>query len=335
MGKLFCDCVQDYFRSYLVMQRGYGSNTLDSYRDTFKLLISYMSVSRINVDSAAMADIVKPVVGGFLNWLEASRGNSISTRNVRLAHIKSFANYVITLSPDDAGTCASIMSLATKKQISLPPDALSQEEVAFLLADPGTVTPNGLRDSALLALLYDSACRAQELVTLDVCDVVTARPCSVRVIGKGRKGRRVPLLKETGRLIAAYIDRFGLPSDSPLFLNRSGARLTRAGVSNVVERHWQNVVGSRSNIAMHEKVKPHLLRHSKASHLIEENVNIYYVRDFLGHSSVTTTQVYLKSNTEVIRKAIEAASPQLISSKSTYFTKSKKAELLEFLDTLT
>ena len=102
--------------------------------------------------------------------------------------------------------------------------------VACLLAIPGTDSLAGLRDSAVLSLLYDSACRAQELADLDACDVVTKKPCWVRAMGKGGKGRRIPLLKETGHLVGSYIDAFKIASDSPLFINRSGARMTRAGM---------------------------------------------------------------------------------------------------------
>lgn len=329
---LFCDCVQDYFRTYLVQQRGYGPNTLASYRDTFRLLISYLMAEGKSVDGLDMADVTPGVVTGFLCWLESERGNASSTRNVRLAHLKSFASYTMTVSPEDAGTCSSITSVASKRQPWNPPDALSKDEVECLLAAPGTGTRNGLRDSALLTLLYDSACRAQEIVDLDVRDVVVRGVCSVFVTGKGDRSRRVPLLAGTGELVGAYVHAFSLPPDSPLFLNRSGNRLTRAGVSNVVERHWRKVIESSPGIAMHAHVKPHMLRHSKATHLIEAKVNIFYVRDFLGHASVATTQAYLKSNLGHLREVVESAAAATAGSNMEYYTPSKRAELLEFLD---
>lgn len=331
---LFCDCVQDYFRTYLRQQRGYGANTIGSYRDTFRLLVAYFAEAGLRVEAIEMADVDSRLVTGFLCWLESSRGNAASTRNVRLAHVKSFASYIVTVSPEDAGACASIASIPSKRQRSAPPDSLSREEVACLLAMPGTDTGPGLRDSALLALLYDSACRAQEIADMDVSSVTVRGACYARIDGKGNKGRTVPLLRETGELLSAYIDAFGLPPGSPLFVNRSGRRLTRSGVSDVVERHWRRVVETRPDIARHEYARPHLLRHSKATHLVEAGVNVYHVRDFLGHESVSTTMVYLKHNLERTREVVEAASDGLAKPGASFYTQDKKAELLAFLETL-
>ncbi|MBR3314750.1 MAG: tyrosine-type recombinase/integrase [Atopobiaceae bacterium] len=331
---LLFDCVQRFFRGYLVRQRGYGTNTVASYRDTFRLLVSFLGEGGARLESLEMADLGKSSVTDFLCWLEGTRGNSVSTRNVRLAHLRSFAAYAMSISPEDAGACVEVLSLRPKREVSAPPDALSVGEVRLLLASPGTDTPMGLRDTALLTLLYDSACRAQELADMDVCDLALRPPCTARVLGKGRKARDIPLLDETGELLAAYVEAFSLGSGSPLFLNRSGMRLTRAGVSNVVERHWARVVKSHPEEVSHAKAKPHLLRHSKATHLVDENVNIYHVRDFLGHASVTTTQVYLKSNPRRMREAIETAAESTVMPGADYYSPDKKAELLAFLDML-
>lgn len=333
---LLCDCVQDYFRTYLIQQRGYGPNTLASYRDTFKLLVSFVGAEGMDLAHLEVSDTGAEFATRFLSWLESTRGSAASTRNVRLAHLKSFASYASSVSPDDLGACAGIMSVPPKRCAAAAPDSLSREEVALLLAHPGTSTRRGLRDSAMLALLYDSACRAQELVDLDVRDVATAAPCHVSVVGKGRKARRIPLLRETGDLVGSYIrdHPLGGRPDVPLFVNRSGRRLTRAGVSDVVERHWEKVAEAHPDVVEHGRCRPHLLRHSKATHLVEEDVNIYYVRDFLGHSSVTTTQVYLKSNVERVRKAVQEAASGIIGSGLDYYTEEKREGLLSFLETL-
>ena len=331
---LFCDCVQDYFRTYLMLQRGYGANTIGSYRDTFRLLMAYAAEVGIRVETLEMADADKAFVTAFLCWLESARGNAASTRNVRLAHVKSFASYVATVSPEDVGTCAAIASIPAKRCRSSPPDSLSRAEVGLLLAGPGTETRTGLRDSALLALLYDSACRAQELADMDVRDVVVRGSCYARIEGKGRKTRSVPLLRETGELLASYVNAFCLQPDSPLFTNRSGKRLTRSGVSNVVERNWARAAEMRPDIALHARVKPHLLRHSKATHLIEAGVNVYHVRDFLGHESVSTTMVYLKHSLERTREIVEDAADGLAKPGASFYTQDKREELLAFLETL-
>lgn len=317
-----------------MQQRGYGANTLGSYRDTFRLLMAFLSEAGLEIETLEMADVGRGLVVDFLCWLESSRGNAPSTRNVRLAHVKSFAAFIATVSPEDAGACAAIASIPAKRQSSGSPDALSKEEVNCLLAMPGTATLQGLRDSALLALLYDSACRAQELASMDVRDVTTLGACYARIEGKGNKKRTVPLLRETGELVGAYVAAFSLPPGSPLFVNRSGRRITRSGVSDVVERHWKRVMEEHPDVAAHTVARPHLLRHSKASHLIEAGVNVYYVRDFLGHESVATTMVYLKRNLEKMREVVESASEKLAKPCVCFYAPDKKAELLAFLDTI-
>lgn len=332
---MLCDAIQDYFRTYLVLQRGYGANTLASYGDTFRLLLAWLTNEEgMDPSSMAASDLDSSLATSFLGWLEEGRGNSVSTRNTRLAHLKSYARHTMTASPEDSGACASIVRIPPKTAGTEPPDSLGLEETKALLTDPGTDTPRGLRDSALLSLLYDSGCRASELVGMDVSDVVTTPPCTAHVVGKGRKGRTIPLLPETGRLVASYVEAFGLAPDSPLFLNRQGKRLSRAGVAYTVRTHWSNVAKGNPEAADHETCHPHLLRHSKATHLVDEGVRVHYVRDFLGHESVTTTEVYFKSNQERLREEVERAAEGTVGKNVDYYTPEKRNELMGYLEAL-
>lgn len=323
--------VQSYFLSYLIAQRGYGDNTLASYRDTFKMLFLFLKSSGKNLARLGIADIERTCVLGFLEWLENERGNTISTRNLRLAVLKSFVQFVMSSTPELSNQCVEIINIPAKRARKRPPLHLTEQEVKCLLNAPSK-DRTGLRHMTILALLYDSGCRVQELIDLDVADVTIGRCCTIYVKGKGSKHRRIPIFGGTGKILESYIRAYGLHPSDPLFTNRGGTRLTRAGVSYIMNKYKESLRGLDTNNGV-TNLSPHLLRHSKATHLVNENVNIYHVRDFLGHASVTTTQVYLTSNPEVIRRSIEKASQRIAPADNSYPVHEKE-DLLTFLETL-
>jgi site-specific recombinase XerD len=179
-----------------------------------------------------------------------------------------------------------------KKNKPKPPRYLSVEAVKAILASPDTKTKEGIRDLAILGLLYDSAIRVQELIDLKLGDVTLGKPAVVQVLGKGNKKRVVPILPATANILALYIKRYALDeNENHLFTNRSNNPLTRVGVNYVLNKHVDIVKEKQSGIIA-IKVTPHVMRHSKATHLLSADVNLIYIRDLLGHSSVTTTEIY-------------------------------------------
>ncbi len=269
----------------------------------------------------------------FLQWTETDRRNAVSTRNLRLAVLKSFFSYVLSTSPEYSGQCTGIINILAKKVEKKLPPYLTETEMKRLLNAPDRNSREGIRHMAILTLLYDSACRVQELINLDVADITIGRCCKVFVKGKGSKYREIPIFGETGKVLERYINAYGLKSEDALFTSRNGGRLTRAGVSYVINKYKKLLQEEQAGSFM-ISLSPHLLRHSKATHLVNENVNIYNVRDFLGHASVTTTQMYLTSNPEVTKKAIEKASSKIVSESNDCFSIQQKDDLLAFLKTL-
>lgn len=325
--------VQNYFLSYLISQRGYGDNTVSSYRDTFKLLFMFLESNGKKLSKLKLTDISQTCVLQFLEWTETERHNAVPTRNLRLAVLKSFFSYVLSISPEFSGQCTDIINIPAKKVEKKPPLYLTESETKLLLNAPDRNSREGIRHMAILTLLYDSACRVQELIDLNVADVTIGRCCKVFVKGKGSKYREIPIFGETGKILKCYINAYGLKSDDALFTNRSGERLTRVGVSYIMNKYKKLLLEQYvDNFDL--SLSPHRMRHSKATHLVNENVNIYNVRDFLGHASVTTTQVYLTSNPEVTRKAIEKASSKTVSGSNDYYSLQEKEDLLAFLKTL-
>lgn len=163
--------IQSYFLSYLIAQRGYGRNTVSSYRDTFKLLFIFLEEKKLSVSKLSIENIDKSCIVEFLHWLESRRENAISTRNVRLAHLKSFWRYVLATTPEWADHCSQIIHIPFKKTEKKPPAYLTETETKQLLSMPDGTTRSGIRHMAMLSLLYDSGCRVQELITLNTTPI--------------------------------------------------------------------------------------------------------------------------------------------------------------------
>lgn len=325
--------IQSYFLSYLITQRGYGRNTVSSYRDTFKLLFIFLEENKLAVSKASIENVDKTCITEFLHWLESNRKNAISTRNVRLAHLKSFWGYVLTMTPEWADHCSQIIHIPFKKTEKKPPAYLTEAETKQLLGMPDGNTRSGIRHMAMLSLLYDSGCRVQELITLNTSDISLGAICKLFIKGKGDKYREIPIMQETEKILEKYIRIYDRQPEKPLFCNSRGERLTRAGISYILNK-YQKLAKDLKAESLDENLSPHLLRHSKATHLVNNGVSIYNIRDFLGHASVTTTQVYLTSNPEVMREAIEKASLKTAPDSAGYYSAEEKADLISFLETL-
>ena len=242
-----------------------------------------------------------------MSYLESERGYSAASRNQRLATLKSFAKYVQVERPDEMALCQSILSIDGKSSEKPIIQYLSNSQTDVLMEQPDISRPKGRRDLAMLLLLYDSAARVQELCDLKVCDVRVDTPAVVHLLGKGRKNREVPLTEPCAKVLRRYIqeNRLDAPgrSNDSLFVNPQGKKLTRSGVSYVLAKYICQA--NETTDASLPEITPHCLRHSKAMHLVEAGKNLIYIRDFLGHESIETTQVYAKANPEARRKALE------------------------------
>lgn len=292
------------------------------------VLLRPISVSKLSIEH-----VDKTCIIGFLQWLESRRNNAVSTRNVRLAHLKSFWGYVLATTPEWAEHCSQILHIPFKKTEKKPPAYITEAETKRLLGMPDGNTRAGIRHMALLSLLYDSGCRVQELISLQTSDLSLGGICKICVKGKGNKYREIPIMQETGKILEKYIRIYEQQPEKPLFSNSRGERLTRAGISYIINKYQRHAKEMNAE-PLQEKLSPHLLRHSKATHLVNHGVSIYNIRDFLGHASVTTTQVYLTSNPETMREAIESASLKTVPDSAGYYSTEEKADLMAFLETL-
>lgn len=316
MATDFATFLQRYLTSHLAGLRGASPNTIASYRDTFKLLICYLRDQRaIPPEKLTVDRIDVEAVVEFLNWLEDTRHNTASTRNQRLAAIHAFYAWMQTQDPAQMARCQNILAIPVKKQEQVCVHHLSVEQTRCLLAAPDRCTRRGRRDATLLATLYDTGARVQELVDLTVRDVRLQKPAIISLTGKGRKTRHVPLTSNTVSLLEDYLVEHRLDERGrdayPVFYNQHHTKLSRGGIAWIIGKYQSNT-GALDLSGI--KISPHTLRHSKAMHLYEAGIPLPYVRDILGHVDLSTTEIYARASTEAKRRALESVYVDVVSS---------------------
>lgn len=305
----FTKALTSYFSTYLPETCGVSPNTCNSYRDAFKLLLLYFQEEKgVPANSIELRMLNRNLASDFLDWLEAQRKVSVTTRNQRLAAMKAFAHYVQYRNPEYLENYTDIIAMRPKKHEKPVIPFLTEEELKALLTQPDPSTRHGLRDLTLLSLLYDSGARVQEITDLKLKDIRLTNPAMATLTGKGRKARQIPLMKETCKLLDAYIRNFNLNSEpltSPLFFNQKGQALSRYGITYILKKY----VSQAELDSDTRKISPHVLRHTKAMHLLRAGVNMIYIRDFLGHVDISTTEVYARIDAEMKRKVFEEKVP--------------------------
>jgi site-specific recombinase XerD len=326
--------VRRFLLEHLINERNMSRGTQRSYRDTFSLLIPFVArkVHR-SVDELDVIDISANLVRMFLLHLEESLKSAISTRNQRLAAIHSLARFVGLHSPEHVAWCGEICGIPFKKCTKTPATYLEKAEIDALLAAPNLQSAQGRRDHLLLLFLYNTGARADEAAQVLVRDLnlahVPTRDLSwVTIRGKGNKLRHCPLWPQTVHQILLAIE--GQEPAEHVFLNRYGHPITRFGVYHLVKRHVARVRGEMPSLARKD-VSPHTVRHSTATHLLRGGVDINTVRDWLGHVSVDTTNIYAQVDLETKANAITRCEPR---AKTPVRRWSKDKGLMTFLRSL-
>jgi integrase/recombinase XerD len=334
MATDFALFLRRFLTAYLAGLRGYSPNTIASYRDAFKLLICYFRDERsIPPERLTLELIDAAAITGFLDWLHASRHNSASTSNQRLAAIDSFFTWMQSQDPARMACCQDILAIPAKKHDRPAVTHLSVEQTRQLLALPDRSTRRGRRDATLLATLYDTAARVQELADLAVRDLRLDNPAMASLTGKGRKTRHVPLDTNTAALLTAYLAERQLDSpgrdDHPVFFNQHRCKLSRGGIAWILRKYQARATNpALANV----RLSPHILRHSRAMHLYDAGVPLPYIRDILGHVDLSTTEIYARASTEAKRKALEAVYADLVTADLAEWN--QNPELLSWLASL-
>lgn len=307
----FSRSLSDFLSKYLPGERGMSYNTIASYKTTFILLLTFLQEQKgVPAQTVTFQHLTKTCIEAFLLYLETARKCSVSTCNARLAALHCFFAYVQYEYPEQLEECRKILSIKVKKAKRETINYLSVEGMKVLLAQPDVTTNKGVRDLALLALLYDSGARVQEIIDLTPSSLRLTKPCTIKLVGKGAKARIVPLMEEEVVHVKHYMTRNRLFDANrnlyPLFSNARKEKLTRAGVRHILQ-HYADAARKKNAALLPDVISPHSLRHSKAMHLLQAGVNLVYIRDILGHASVTTTEWYARVDSKQKREAIEKA----------------------------
>lgn len=303
-----------YLGKYVPEHRNYQPNTVCAYRDVFRLLLHFGNdVRRIKPDRITLSDLSYEFIADFLGWLRDERHCGIATVNHRLAAIRAFFDYIQMEEPELLLTCQRIRKIPFRKTSKAPPLFISKDAVRALLVRPEGGGHHSLRDMTMLSTMYDAAIRVQELLDLRVKDLRFESPATITVIGKGDKTRTVPVMKGTVRLLREHVESLGYDAsrhgERTLFCNSRGVKLTRVGVTYVLKKYAALIRNEGHNLPV--RLSPHLLRHTRAIHLLREGVPLIYIRDFLGHVDIKTTQIYANVDFETKREAIEKSSMRI------------------------
>lgn len=322
--------LESFFVDRLLRQRRASPHTVQSYRDTFRLLLAFTQQHLKKAPSAlALDDLDTPVIGTFLDHIEKARGNSPRTRNARLAAIHAFFQYAALQAPDHSAVIQRVLAMQGKKYDRSLVHFLSRPEIDALLEAPDRATWPGRRDRALLLVAVQTGLRVSELVGLRVQDVVLGTGAHVHCLGNGRKERCTPLRKEAVAVLRAWLRERAATPTAPLFPNTRGGVLSRDGVEYLLAKHVQ-AARIRCPSLRDKRVSPHVLRHSTAMDLLQAGVDSSVIALWLGHESVETTQIYFAASLQLKERALAKTAPMAM--RPTRFRPDDK--LLAFLQSL-
>jgi len=307
-----------FFSHYLPVQKGLSVNTVRAYRDTIKLLLCYVADTHsLSVDALTVEDISEKTVLGFLDAIENDRGCTKRTRNARLAAIRSLFAFIAREEPDLVLQCQQIRTIPLKRTEHRTIEYLEEKEMQAVFDAVDINSRTGIRDRALLLLLYNTGARVSEVVNLELTDLRLGDAAQISLHGKGNKDRSCPLWPETVTVLEAYLKerRPKAAETSQVFLNANGGPITRFGIRHVTRKYGAQAQANSPTIEA-KPLNPHRIRHTTAMHLLRAGNDINMVSYWLGHADLNTTHVYVEIDMETKRKMLEKTSAPRISRKA-------------------
>jgi integrase/recombinase XerD len=308
--------VAAFFQQRLPLERRASPHTSDSYTYAFRLLLTFASERlKVSPSQLHLEQIDAPLVVDFLNHLERDRGNGPSSRNVRLAAIKSFMHFLEHREPSALDQIRRILAIPPKRAETRLVRHLTVEEMQAILNAPSPATRVGLRDRAMLHLCFAAGLRVSELVGVRVTDITLQPHASLVVRGKGRRERCLPLWKVTAAALRAWWAVRGTVSLPEFFVNARGHAMTRSGFEYILEKHVETAARTCPSLAT-KRVSPHVLRHTCALTVLQATKDLRKVSLWLGHAHMQTTEMYTRADPSVKLEALEAmAAPALRSGR--------------------
>ncbi len=306
---LIAPLVQAFFTDHLVRQRRASPQTVASYRDTFRLLFHHLSQATGRKPSdLTLDDLQAKAIMRFLDCIERDRGNSVQTRNARLAAIRSFFRLVTLREPARIDLAAQVLAIPTKRADRRLIGYLTRPEIDAIVATPNTQTWNGKRDYALLLTLYNTGARISEILSLRQHNLAFGATSLLHLKGKGRKERSVPLWPTTSRTLRAWVTDCGDSADRILFPSARGGPLSTDGATYILQQAVRRALPSCPSLKA-KRISPHVIRHTTAMHLLQSGVEIAVIALWLGHESLDTTHMYIQADLKTKEQALGKLQP--------------------------
>jgi integrase/recombinase XerD len=310
--------LQAFFTDRLMTQRQASGNTIAAYRDTFKLLLGYLHDQTGTAPSTLeISDLDAGAVTGFLTYLEDVRGNSVRTRNARLAAIHSLFNYAALRHPEHAAVIQRVLAIPTARFQRNIVAWLDPAEADAFLAACDQETRTGRRDHAMFTLAIQTGLRISELIGLTVADIHTGIGPHVHCLGKGRKERRTPLLPAMLTILNRWIDEHGGPGDAALFTTTTGRPLSRDAIERRIRVTATTATASCPSLNG-KQITAHTLRHTAAMTLLHAGVDTTVIALWLGHEQISTTNIYLHADMTLKENAIAKVTPPSVAATGRY-----------------
>lgn len=301
----FAVLLQRFFLQRLIQQQHVTARTVTAYRDSFRLLLGFAHRQLGKQPSNMTLEDLNPTfILAFLAHLEVDRHNCARSRNARFAAIRSFMEYVSFEEPSALALAQSVLAIPMKRFEQPLVGFLSREHIEAILAAPDANSWTGQRDRVMLTTLYNTGARVSELIGMRMSDLTLEPTAWVRIQGKGRKERSVPLWSDTARELKRWLRHYPRTPEQPLFPNRSGTPLTRIGLTERLKLAVQGAAQRFPELAK-RRVFPHLVRHSVAMHMLQSGVDITVIALWLGHESPVTTHRYVEADLEMKDRALK------------------------------
>ena len=298
-----------FFADHLVQHRTVSPQTVNAYRDAFRLLLTFLDQHRQRKpDALTLDDLDAPVILAFLDHLEETRGNSVQSRNARLTAVRSFVRYAALRTPESLDLTSRVLAIPRKRAPRRQVHYLTRPEMDAILTGCDRSTHGGRRDHILLLTLYNTGARVSELVALRRSHVRFGAATVVQLFGKGRKERAVPLWTRTSRSLRQWFDEEGEATPDYAFRNARGDRLTRQGVTHLLDQACQRA-RERCPSLVAKRVSPHIVRHTTAMHLLQAGVDMATIALWLGHERLETTHHYIEADLQLKERALRKLEP--------------------------
>lgn len=302
MNNRFSKSVQAFLTSYIIGECNYSNNTKASYSTTFYLFTQYLNNNcNTKPNDIQIESIDKTRIINFLNWLEDKRDASVSTRNQRLAAIKSFYKYVQLNEPDLFNTCSQILSIKNKKVPEKIISYFTEDEIKIMINYLNS--KKNLKYLTIICVLYESGARVSELINIKLDDLNLSDNASIKLYGKGNKVRIVPISKELVLLINKYLKEIFVNYNDFLFYSNQKKQYNRKSINYIINTIVEEL-RKLHPLKFKGNYSPHSLRHSKGTHLYNNGTPLLYIKDFLGHSTITTTEIYATPDSKKQREYI-------------------------------